>query len=68
MGRPKAFYYSLKIYYKFISVNLYVGAKEKLEKALEKGITDESVKKRVTDLVNSIDENDNNYVLFGKLK
>lgn len=42
--------------------------KEKLEKALEKGITDESVKKRVTDLVNSIDENDNNYVLFGKLK
>lgn len=42
--------------------------KDKLEKALEKGIADESVKKRVTDLVNSIDENDNNYVLFGKLK
>lgn len=42
--------------------------KEKLEKVLEKGIENKAIEKRVTDLMNSIDENDNNYVLLGKLK
>lgn len=42
--------------------------KEKLEKVLEKGGLDKSMEKKITDLVNSIDENDNNYVIYGKLK
>lgn len=42
--------------------------KDKLEKVLEKGGLDKSMEKKVTDLVNSIDENDNNYVIYGKLK
>lgn len=42
--------------------------KEKLEKVLEKGGLDKAMEKKITDLVNSIDENDNNYVIYGQLK
>lgn len=45
-----------------------VALKEKLEKVLEKGIENKAIEKRVTDLLGSIDENDNNYVFIGKLK
>lgn len=42
--------------------------KDKLEKVIEKGGLDKAMEKKITDLVNSIDENDNNYVIYGQLK
>lgn len=42
--------------------------KDKLEKVLDKGGLDKAMEKKITDLVNSIDENDNNYIIYGKLK
>lgn len=43
--------------------------KEKLEKVLEKGGLDKAMEKKLTDIVNGIDEeNDNNYVIYGRLK
>ena len=42
--------------------------KDKLEKVIEKGGLDKAMEKKITDLVNSIHENDNNYVIYGQLK
>lgn len=42
--------------------------KDKLEKVLEKGGLDQPMEKKITDLVNGIHENDNNYVIYGELK
>lgn len=45
-----------------------VKLKDRLEKILKKGGLDAPMMKKITDLMDSIDENDNNYVICGKLK